>query len=85
MTFEERLSRLVPPENVLSGERITLPDFYERLYLSGCEIYQSKIKTNLTTGSHVRVYDKNGVFISYGAVKDFPKGSAIKSEILFNV
>lgn len=85
MTYEERLARLIPPEKVLEGERITLPDFYERLYLSGCEIYQSKIKTHFPVGSHVLVFDKKGSFLSYGTIKDFPNGSAIKSEILFNV
>ena len=85
MSYEERLEKLIPPEKVLSGERITLPEFYERLYLSGCEIYQKKIKTSFPVGSHVLVYGKDGKFLSYGTVRDFADGSAIKSEILFGV
>jgi len=85
MDYSERLSLLTPPEKVLVGERLVLPDFYERLYLSGCEIYQKKIKTDLPTGSHVLVFSKGGKFLSYGTVKDFPDGSAIKSEVLFGV
>lgn len=85
MSLEERIAKLVPPEEVLPGEKVILPEFYERLYLSGCEIYQSKINTAYPIGAHVKVYDKRNTFISYGIVRDFPKGSAVKSEILFNV
>lgn len=85
LSYEERIERLIPPEKVLPGEKITLPKFYERLYLSGCEIYQKKIKTDFPTGSHVLVFGEDGRFLSYGTVKDFPEGSAIKSEILFNI
>lgn len=85
MSYEQRLATLIPPQNALKGERITLPDFYEKLYLSGCEIYQKKIGTSLPLDSHVLVFDKNNTFLSYGTVKDYPNGSAIKSEILFNI
>lgn len=85
MSYEQRLNMLIPPQNALEGEKITLPDFYEKLYLSGCEIYQKKIGTALPVDSHVLVFDKNDKFLSYGTVKNYPAGTAIKSEILFNI
>ncbi len=81
---EERWNALITPEKLLCGEKIVLPPFFERLYLSGCEIYQKKIGTHLPLGSGVLVYTADGELLSFGTVKDFPDGSAIKNEIFFH-
>ena len=80
--YEARLSHLIPPVNALDGERITFPQFFERLYLSGCEIYQKKIGTSLSVGERVLVFSAGGDFLSIGTVREFPQGTAIKSEII---
>jgi tRNA pseudouridine55 synthase len=80
--YEERLSHLIPPINALDGERITFPPFFERLYLSGCEIYQKKIGTSFNVGERVLVFSDGGDFLSIGSVRQFPQGTAIKSEII---
>lgn len=83
MDLEKRLSLLTPVESLFTEAPVTtLPDFYAKLCRSGCEIYQSKIKTNLALGTFVRICDKNG-FFALGQVKDYEGGSAIKSLKLF--
>lgn len=83
MGLEERFSHLTPVEDLfLEAPKVTLPDFYARLCRSGCEIYQSKIKTSLATDTFVRLCDKNG-FFALGQVKDYEEGSAIKALKLF--
>ena len=75
---EERTARLIPAENLFSDfESVSLPDFYARLCLSGCEIYQKKIGTRFDTGERVKVYTKDG-FVGVGEVEDYPDGTAIK-------
>lgn len=80
--YEQRLSHLIHPINALDGERITFPPFFERLYLSGCEIYQKKIGTSFKVGERVLVFSEGGDFLSIGSVREFPQGTAIKSEII---
>ena len=83
MSIEERHSLLMPVESLFEeAVAVTLPDFYAKLCRSGCEIYQSKIKTSLPTDAFVRICDKNG-FFALGQVKDYPQGSAIKAIKLF--
>lgn len=83
MSQEEREGLLKPTESLFEkAVAVTLPPFYARLCRSGCEIYQSKIKTNIPTDTYVRIYDENG-FFALGQVKDYPSGSAIKSIKLF--
>ena len=83
MSIEERLDLLMPVESLfIEAVPVTLPDFYARLCRSGCEIYQSKIKTSLPTDAFVRICDKNG-FFALGQVKEYPQGSAIKAIKLF--
>ncbi len=81
-TYEERLALLIPPERALDGERITFPPFFERLYLSGCEIYQKKIGTSFPVGTRLTVFSESGELLSIGSVREFKDGSAIKSEII---
>lgn len=78
MTQEERVASLIPTENLFSNyKRVELPEFYRRLCLNGCEIYQRKIRTDFPLGTLLRVYGA-GEFIGVGEVKDFPDGTAIK-------
>ena len=75
---EERTARLIPAKNLFSElESVSLPDFYARLCLSGCEIYQKKIGTRFDLGERVKIYTKDG-FIGVGEVKEYPDGTAIK-------
>ncbi len=86
MSEEERLSLLSPVESLFYDlPSVRLPAFYERLSRSGCEIYQSKLKTNLAVGDRVRMCTENGAFYALGEVKEFEKGSAIKSIKLFDI
>ena len=83
MSVEQRHGLLMPVESLFEeAEAVELPDFYARLCRSGCEIYQKKIKTNISLDSFVRIYDKNG-FFALGQVKNYPDGSAIKAVKLF--
>ncbi len=83
MTLEERLSLIVPTEELFSElTSVKLSDFYSRLCRSGCEIYQRKIGTSLSVGTRVRICDKNG-FFALGEVREYADGTAIKALKLF--
>ena len=85
MTEDERLSKLLPIESLFDIlPRLTLVDFYEKLSRNGCEIYQKKIKTDLSVGERVALYGKNG-FYALGEVRDYEAGSAIKVIKLFEL
>ena len=63
MSEEERAASLIPLADIFKDEpRVTLPDFYARLALSGAPIYQKKIKTDFPLGTRVALYDKDGFF-----------------------
>ncbi len=80
------LSLLLPVESLFSAlPELKLPAFYERLSRSGCEIYQSKIKTAYPLGTRVRMCNENGSFYALGEVGDYENGSAIKSIKLFDI
>ena len=86
MNEEERVARLLPTESLFSDlPSLTLPEFYEKLCRSGCEIYQKKIKTDFALGTRVSLYSKSGVFYALGEVRDYPDGSAIKSIKMFDI
>lgn len=77
---------LLPVEKLFSGlPKILLPEFYERLCRSGCEIYQSKINTSLARGQRVRLCGADGRFFALGEVGEFPGGSALKAIKLFEI
>lgn len=85
MSFEEREHLLIPTEELFTdAEAVTLPDFYSRLFKSGCEIYLAKIKKSFPTDAFLRVYDKDG-FLALGQVKEYDQGLAIKSIKLFRI
>ena len=78
MSEGQRLSRLIPPEKIFAHyPSVTLSDFYAKLCVNGCEIYQKKIKTDFSVGASVRVYSQNG-FLGIGNVGEYPDGTAIK-------
>lgn len=78
MTESERTARIIPTEDIFKEHTaVTLDAFFARLARSGLEIYQRKIKTNLATGTLVRLYDSNG-FFALGEVREYSEGSAIK-------
>lgn len=85
MTVEQRQELLIPTEELfMEAQRVVLPDFYARLFRSGCEIYQKKIKTSYPVSEFLRIYDKDG-FFALGQVKEYPEGTAIKSIKLFKI
>lgn len=85
MTSEERASILIPTEELFTeAEAVALPDFYSRLFRSGCEIYLAKIKKHFPVGTFLRVYDSVG-FLALGQVKEYDQGLAIKSIKLFRI
>jgi tRNA U55 pseudouridine synthase TruB len=86
MSENERFSRLISLEELFSElPSVTLPTFYERLFRSGCEIYQKKIGTDHGTDEILKIYGNNCGFFALGKVKDYPDGSAIKSLKLFSL
>ena len=86
LEINERYALLSPTESLFAElEAVKLPAFYEKLCRSGCEIYQSKIKTSLELGSRVRIYTANGEFFALGEVREYENGTAIKSIKMFSL
>ncbi len=82
----ELRSLLIPTEALFDSlPKVSLPAFYERLFRSGCEIYQKKIGTSLTENTRVRVCREDGSFFALGEVREYEEGSAIKSIKLFEL
>lgn len=86
MSEDERLNRLIPTERLFDAlPAVRLSDFFEKLCRSGCEIYQKKIKTDLPVGQRVRICSSDGSFFALGEVRDYEKGSAVKSVKIFDL
>lgn len=86
MSIDERLSLLMPTVSLFSAlPEVRLLAFYEKLSRSGCEIYQSKIKTSFPLSQRVRMCSSDGSFYALGEVKEYENGSAIKSIKLFDI
>lgn len=84
LSEEEREALLIPTEALFGDlKKVILPPFYERLCRSGCEIYQSKIKTDHTVGERVSLYSENTGFFGIGEIKEYENGSAVKAIKLF--
>lgn len=80
MEKDEIIDRLIPTEALFSAlEKVKLPAFYEKLFRSGCEIYQKKIKTSFEVGTRLAIYSEDGEFFALGEVADYEAGTAIKS------
>ena len=83
MTEEARLALPRPVETLFADlPAVTLPPFFERLFRSGCEIYERKIGAHIPAGTSVRVYGEGG-FIALGRTGDYPAGPAIRLVKLF--
>ena len=86
MTEGDRQSLLLPTERMFYDlESVNLPEFFEKLFRSGCPIYQKKIKTNISIGARVRVCRADGSFFALGEVVELDDGSAIKSIKIFEL
>ncbi len=86
MSEGERQERLLPVERLFEElSAVRLPEFFEKLFRSGCPIYQKKIKTEFEVGSRVRVCDKDGIFFALGEVIDTEEGSSVKSVKIFEL
>ncbi|MBO5883667.1 MAG: tRNA pseudouridine(55) synthase TruB [Clostridia bacterium] len=86
MSEDERISLLLPIEKLFDSlPSVYLPAFYERLCRNGCEIYEKKIKTNLSVGERVKLYSEKGVFFALGEVREYPDGNAIKAIKIFEL
>jgi tRNA U55 pseudouridine synthase TruB len=84
MSDAERQGRLLPVKRLFSElSAVRLPEFFGKLFRSGCPIYQIKIKTAFEVGSRVRVCDANGNFFALGEIIDTEEGSAVKSVKIF--
>ena len=86
MDDEARVALLKPVE-ILFAEHpaVHLPAFYERLCRNGCEIYQSKIRTDYPVGTRVRICDASGHFFALGEVREYESGTAIAMIKLFEL
>ena len=79
MEYEDRVKLLLPTESLFEElPVVTLNGFFLKLFRSGQEIYQKKIRTRYPVGQRVRVYDEKG-FFALGEVMEYEDGSAIKS------
>ena len=86
MSPEERISLLMPTEKLFASlPEVRLPEFFEKLSRSGCEIYQKKIRTDFPVGERVRLCSAEGDFYALGEVFEYEKGSAIKSIKMFDI
>lgn len=86
LTTDEAEQKLLPVESLFETlPKVCLPEFFERLCRSGCEIYQKKIRTSLPCGARVRLCNENGHFFALGQVDDYPDGSAIRSIKIFEL
>ncbi|MBE6599844.1 MAG: tRNA pseudouridine(55) synthase TruB [Ruminococcaceae bacterium] len=79
MSEEDRAALLIPTESLFAETAVVdLPEFFEKLCRSGCEIYQKKIGTRYDIGTRVRLYGKDG-FFALGEVFEYENGTAIKA------
>lgn len=86
LTPAELSSRLIPIEELFRElPSVTLPAFYERLFRSGCEIYQKKIGSSYQTDQLLRVCGEECGFFALGKACEYESGSAIKSIKLFSL
>lgn len=78
MTVDERYSLLIPADMLFDDiNKVTLPEFFEKLARSGNQIYQKKIGVDIPVGEKVAMYGKDGLF-AIGEVREYTEGSAIK-------
>ncbi len=82
----ERAGILLSVESLFAQlPAVDLPQFFERLFRSGCEIYQKKIGTHYPIGTVVRVRQSDGTFFAIGEVCEYEEGSAVRPLKLFSL
>lgn len=85
MDLQQRLSLLLPTESLFSDlPHVKFPDFYDKLFKNGCEIYQNKVGLSYPVSQRVAVYDSVG-FYALGEVFEFEGGTGIKSVKIFRL
>ena len=75
-----------PEEYFTSLPVVRLPAFYERLALSGCEIYLKKARVSrdaLSEDGRCRLYDENDRFYAVAALGNYEAGEAVKIQYRF--
>lgn len=83
LSFEERLALPKSAESLFEDlPAVSIGDFHAKLLLSGCELYQKKIRSSFADGELVRVRNRNR-FIALGRVCDKEGDSVIHPEKLF--
>lgn len=83
---EELEALLIDTEELFSSlSQVLLPQFYEKLCRSGCEIYLKKIGRTHPEGERLRLCDSNGIFFALGEVKVYPDGLAVKAIKTFDI
>ncbi len=86
MSGAERIATLLPTESLFATlPACSLPAFYERLFRSGCEIYQKKIGTHFELGMRLRVCNADDKFFALGEVREYADGTAVKSLKFFDL
>lgn len=82
MDEDELQSIVISPEKIFNNfGKVKLSEFYTKLILNGCEIYQNKIGTNFKINENVLVYSNSNVFLGIGCASNYEYGSAIKLKI----
>ena len=77
---------LLPTERMFSDiAEVRLPEFFEKLFRSGCPIYQKKIRTDYKIGTRLKICRADGTFFALGEVVELDDGSAIKSVKIFEL
>ena len=81
---DELAGAVIPVERIYSDlDKIILPEFYERLFRNGAEIYSSKLGTDdFISGKLYRIYGESG-FFAVGIGKEYPDGMAVKVKNFF--
>ncbi len=83
---EKREELLLPTEGLFFDiPKISLSEFFEKLFRDGCPIYQRKIKTDHPVGQRLRVANAKGEFFALGEVCEKQEGSAVKSVKIFEL
>ncbi len=83
MPYEDRLLLPKPVESLFTElQAVTLPDYYAKLIRSGADIYQKKVKANISDGERVRLYNR-GEFIALGVGMTVEDKPVIRQEKIF--
>ncbi len=86
MSFEERQEVLMPTEKLFEDcPAVTLSPFFEKLFRSGCPIYQHKIGVKMECGTLVRVCGEKCGFFALGETVLEPDGDALRSVKIFSL